>query len=126
MKKSLIALFVIAPLSLGLSGCVFKIGSDGEYISSSDFEDREYENRKKIARILLNDNFSDVQMRMGVADFTETYKNGKQTIQVLYYRTHRIKKDGLTTKEECTFLNFVDGVLTQTGNGTDYKRILTD
>jgi hypothetical protein len=124
MKKSILALLVIAPLSLGLSGCVFKIGGDGEFVSTSDFEDREYKNRKQIAKISLGAGFNDTQMTMGVADFTETYKNKEQVVQVLYYRTHRIRKDGLTTKDECTYMNFIDGVLTQTGNGADYQRLV--
>lgn len=122
MKKSIIALLIVAPLSLGLTGCVFKIGADNDPMFSSDFEDREYENRKKIARTVLNSSYVDVQRDLGVADFTETYKAGDKTIQVLYYRTHRIKKDGLTTKDECTYLHFVDGALAQTGNGADYTR----
>lgn len=123
MKKSIIALLIVAPLSLGLTGCVFKIGGENEAMFSSDFEDREYENRRKIARTVLSSSYVDVQRDMGVADFTETYTAGEKTIQVLYYRTHRIKKDGLTTKDECTYLHFVDGSLAQMGNGADYKRV---
>ena len=51
MKKSLLALIVVAPLTLGLTGCVIAVGGEDGHSISGDFEDREYENRKKIARI---------------------------------------------------------------------------
>jgi hypothetical protein len=41
---------------------------------------------------------------------------------VLFYRTQRIHKDGLTTKNECTYVEFIDGKLSQTGNGGDYSQ----
>ena len=49
---------------------------------------------------------------MGVADFNETYLDNGKTVNVVYYRTHRLHKDGLTTKDECTKLVFVDSKLT--------------
>ena len=49
MKKSLLALIVVAPLSMGLTGCVIAVGGEDGHSINSNFEDREYENRKKIA-----------------------------------------------------------------------------
>jgi len=114
MKKSLLALIVTAPLTFGLTGCVIAVGGDDDkgFTSSSHFEDREYENRKKIARLQLNSAFSAVSREMGVADFNETYLDDGKTVNVVYYRTHRLHKDGLTTKDECTKLVFVDNILT--------------
>lgn len=123
MKKSLLALLVAAPLALTLPGCVISV-KDGEIDHSfmSDHEDRAYSNRKKIAKVQLGSSFADMQETLGVADFSETYTDGEQTVRVLYYRTQRKHKDGLTTKDECTYLQFVDGSLVQTGNGDEYKR----
>jgi len=70
----------------------------------------------------MNSSYSSVYNSLGVADFTETYQRNGAVVKVLYYRTHRNQKDGLTTKDECTYLNFVDNVLTETGNGQDYIR----
>ena len=124
MKKTLLALLVALPLISTLSGCVIAV-NDGEVDHSlmGDSGDRSYENRKKIAKIQLSSSFIDIQEKLGVADFSETYKHNEETVRVVYYRTQRKHKDGLTTKDECTYLEFVNGELTQTGNGGDYKRI---
>jgi hypothetical protein len=123
MKKSIIALLVAAPLALSLTGCVIAVGGgdEGHSISTS-FGDREHENRKKIANIQLNSTYNDVQQKLGLADFNEKYQLDGKEIKVLFYRTHRVHKDDLTTKDECTYLHFVDGLLLDTGNGADYKR----
>ncbi|UUO21828.1 DUF3192 domain-containing protein [Colwellia sp. M166] len=112
MKKSLLALIIVAPLTLGLTGCVIAVGGEDGHSISGSFEDREYENRKKISRLQLNTAFADVTREMGVADFNETYLENGKTVNVVYYRTHRLHKDGLTTKDECTKLVFVDSKLT--------------
>jgi len=123
MKKSLLALLIVAPLSLGLSGCVISVhdGENGDGIST-DFTDRSFKNRKQISTIQLGSSFADIQDKLGVADFSEVYMNTDNTIRVLYYRTQRKHKDGLTTKDECTYLHFVNGELLETGNGGDYSR----
>ena len=84
---------------------------------SGDFDDREFKNRKKIADLQLNTTFSDVSRVMGVADFNESYLDDGKTIKVVYYRTQRLHKDGLTTKDECTKLVFVDNNLTAIEQG---------
>lgn len=127
MKKTLLTLLVALPLTATLSGCVISV-KDGEVDHSfmGDSESRSYENRKKISQIQLGSSFVDIQDKLGVADFSETYTNNEKTIRVLYYRSQRKHKDGLTTKDECTYLEFVNGELTQTGNGGDYKRVSTN
>ncbi|TMM42683.1 DUF3192 domain-containing protein [Colwellia ponticola] len=123
MKKTMIALLIVTPLAMTLSGCVIKINDDGiENGFVSDSEDRAYKNRKKIAQIQLGTSFIDTQEQLGVADFSETYAEAENTIRVLYYRTQRKHKDGLTTKDECTFLQFINGKLAETGNGEDYSK----
>ncbi|TWX54570.1 DUF3192 domain-containing protein [Colwellia hornerae] len=123
MKKSIIALLIAAPLTLSLTGCVIAVGGgdEGHSISTS-FGDREYENRKKIDKIQLNATYNDVKKKLGLGDYNEKYQIDGKEIQVLFYRTHRVHKDDLTTKDECTYLHFVDGVLLEMGNGADYRR----
>jgi len=123
MKKSLIALLIAAPLAMTLSGCVIKINDDGvDHGFMSDSEDRTYKNRKNISKVQLGASFMDMQEKLGVADFSETFSDGKDTVRVLYYRTQRKHKDGLTTKDECTFLQFINGKLVETGNGGDFSK----
>ena len=124
MKKSILALLIAVPLTMTLSGCVVKINDDGmDHGFVSDSEDRTYKNRKSIAKVQLGSSFVDMQKKLGVADFSETYKSGDDTVRVLYYRTQRKHKDGLTTKDECTFLQFINGELIETGNGGSYSKI---
>lgn len=120
MKKSLLALFIVAPLSLGLTGCVIALdGYDDDHIFQ-----KEHKNRKNIANLALNSQYNQSTTLLGVADFTESYQVKEQEIKVLYYRTQRLHKDGITTKDECTYLQFENGTLTETGAGGSYKRIM--
>jgi len=66
--------------------------------------------------------FDQVKNLMGVPDFNETYEKNGETIQVLYYRTQRTKKDGITTKDECTPLIFKQSILSSWGEMA-YKQI---
>lgn len=119
MNKLLLALVVATPLTMGLSGCVIKIHDDGiEHGYLHDNDKRAYKNRKKIAKVILGSSFMDMQKKLGVADFSETYSDGDNTIRVLYYRTQAQNKDGITTKDECTFLHFNNGKLIKTGVGS--------
>jgi hypothetical protein len=123
MKNSLIAILLAAPLTMALSGCVIKVNDDGiDHGFVSDSEDRAYKNREKIANVQIGAAFMELYEKLGVADFSETYKEQNKTVRILYYRTQRKHKDGLTTKDECTFLQFVNGQLVETGNGADFSR----
>ncbi|KGJ90548.1 DUF3192 domain-containing protein [Thalassotalea sp. ND16A] len=123
MKKSLAALMLIAPLTLGLTGCIVVADGDGDFDRYvSDHEDREYENRKKMARLVTGMSFNDAQDHFGVPDFNESYEKGGETIQVLYYRTNRKHGDGMTTKDECTPLVFKDSKLVSWGESA-YKQL---
>ncbi len=123
MKKSLLALLIAASLALTLSGCVVKINDDGvDHGFVTDSEDRTYKNRKHISAVILGTSIVDIQEKLGVADFSETYSNNEKTVKVLYYRTQRVHKDGLTTKDECTYLQFSNGELVATGQGNEFKK----
>jgi hypothetical protein len=124
MQKTLMTLLLVTPLIAGLSGCVVKLNSNNDegYSYSTDSEDRTYNNRKQIAKLPLGSSFIDIQGKLGVSDFSETYPDNSDTVRILYYRTQRKHKDGLTTKDECTYLQFVNGELVATGNGEDFSR----
>ena len=124
MNKTRISLLIAAPLLLSLSGCVVSVGGDKSHHISSDYEDREYENRQTIAGLSLGSSFNNAINTLGVADFNETYMHKDQQVQVLYFRTHRAQEDGMTTKDECTYLYFVNGLLKETGNGAEFSRNL--
>ena len=124
MKKSLLVLLIALPLATTLSGCVISVkDGDVQHSLMGDSEDRAYENRQKISKVQLGSSFADMQEKLGVADFSQTYAHNDQTIRVLFYRTQRLHKDGLTTKDECTYLEFIDGELSQTGNGGEYNQL---
>ena len=123
MKNSLLAILLAAPLTMALSGCVVKVNDDGiDHGFVSDSEDRAYKNREKIANVQIGAAFMELYEKLGVADFSETYKEQNKTVRILYYRTQRKHKDGLTTKDECTYLKFVNGQLVETGNGADFSK----
>ncbi|MFT4809400.1 MAG: hypothetical protein ACI9LX_002749 [Paraglaciecola sp.] len=109
MKKLTVA--ALLGLSLGLSGCVISVDSDGEYGHHSDWQDKEQKNRKYISQLQQNTGYEKILNRMGIADFNELHSKGDDTYQVLYYRTQRIDGDGVTTKNECTALVFKNSVL---------------
>lgn len=109
MKKVLLAIAATAPLLL--SGCVVSVGGDGDSHYSADWEDREYNNRKHIAKLEQEMSYESVVRKMGVADFNEMHQRDDGTYRVLFYRTQRTKDDGVTTKDECTPLVFRNGSL---------------
>ena len=122
MNKLIVA--TICGLSLGLSGCVISVGGDGEYGRQSDWHDNEQKNRKHISRLQQNVSYDDTLQHMGIADFDEFYAEGKDTYQVLYYRTQRVDSDGVTTKDECTPLVFKNSELV--GWGKDAFIVISD
>ncbi|WP_371189163.1 DUF3192 domain-containing protein [Thalassotalea maritima] len=124
MKKSLAALLLAAPMTLALSGCIVVApGSDGDYSHfTADHEEREYQNRKKIARLTVGMEYLAAQDYLGVPDFSEVYDKNGESIQVLYYRTNRVHADSQTTKDECTPLVFKNGKLSSWGDSA-YQQI---
>ena len=101
--------------SLALSGCVISIGDKDSSFYGADWQEREQRNRDFISNLSVGVSRSSVLAELGAADFTELTTSNVGTIQTLYYRTQRIEDDGVTTKDECTPLVFVDGSLTGYG-----------
>ncbi|WP_372872302.1 DUF3192 domain-containing protein [Shewanella sp.] len=88
-----------------------------------DWEDRQLFNSKVLAGLEIGQDMNQVRQMMGSPDFSEakTVKDG--ALQVLFYRTHHVKGDGKTTRNECTPLLFRDNQLIAWGTDT-YKQYL--
>lgn len=97
-------------IATGLSGCMVVVDSDKssntERQSKSDWQSEEDLNRRNIAGLTHGQSAIDVINAMGDADFDENIRIEDAQYRVLYYRTHRVKSDGKTTKDECTPIVF--------------------
>lgn len=87
-----VLLSVALASSVLLSGCVVSVGGGSDSHYGSDWEDREFNNRKHIANLETGTTYESVLRKMGVADFNELFEKQDGTYRVLYYRTQ--KNDG--------------------------------
>ncbi|MBI1673405.1 DUF3192 domain-containing protein [Shewanella sp. NKUCC05_KAH] len=87
------------------------------------WEDRQSYNSQKMNELALGQNIVSVKQLLGKADFSEAKAVKETKLQVLFYRTHHEKSDGVTTKEECTPLIFKNDQLIAWGQDT-YKQYL--
>ena len=120
-----INLALVIPLILSLSACVVVVGGDKSKRSQlSSWEQRELDNREAIAQLQTSHSMQTVLEEMGTPDFDEKLNVNERAYRVLYYRTQRVKGDGITTKDECTPLVFYQGQLTGWGE-SEVKRLLS-
>ncbi|MGZ9898835.1 DUF3192 domain-containing protein [Shewanella gaetbuli] len=82
------------------------------------WEDRQAYNQQKISEIAFGQTIEDIQKIFGRADFVEAKTAEDGQYQLLYYRTHHIKSDGITTRDECTPLLFKNNELIAWGTET--------
>ncbi|MDV2963475.1 DUF3192 domain-containing protein [Shewanella algae] len=87
------------------------------------WEDRQAYNQSKVTELLLGQTLEQTIETLGRADFSEAMQTHGQSLQVLFYRTHHVKSDGKTTKDECTPLLFANGRLQAWGEDT-YQQYL--
>ncbi|WP_337878546.1 DUF3192 domain-containing protein [Rheinheimera sp.] len=82
-----------------------------------DWQDREAFNTKLIYKMDMKQPISrtEVIAALGGPDITEAILVSEQIYQMMYYRTHRTKSDGITTKDECTALLFKNNQLIAIG-----------
>lgn len=115
MKKlSLIAAAMVVGVTL--QGCVIVTESDWEEGHAQyDEHKTERENRSLIASLPMSLTVAEAKQRLGTPDFTDSWTADDKAIRVIYYRTHRTKADGMTTRDECTPLVFVNDQLVGTG-----------
>ena len=107
MKIKILA-FLLAGLSLYvlLTAAVLLFYKDDP--EQMNWQDREAFNTKYIYKLDLTQATNQAQVidYLGGPDITEAKKLEQQIYQVMYYRTHRTKTDGITTKDECTAILF--------------------
>jgi hypothetical protein len=117
MKKGLLAIAISGVL---LSGCVISIDDDYTHDYDGDkhssWSKLEKENREKISELSPGTNISAVRRSMGTPEFDELLVKDSQEYRILFYRTQRTEGDGITTKDECTPILFVDGNLVGFGS----------
>ncbi|RUO79504.1 DUF3192 domain-containing protein [Pseudidiomarina taiwanensis] len=74
---------------------------------SLSWQERETFNLKQIGRFDLGTSKSEVIQLLGSPDFSEAKSTADgDNVLVLFYRTHHVKSDGITTRDECTPLLF--------------------
>lgn len=111
----LAALGIFTAVTLGLQGCVVAIGDHASTSSDSSFVKKEKSNRNAIASFSPGMSMLAVQQQLGTPDFSDLWAIDETHYQVLYYRTQRMHADGMTTRDECTPIVFINGVLKGTG-----------
>ncbi|MCA1929881.1 DUF3192 domain-containing protein [Rheinheimera sp.] len=107
MKLKTIALLVAGLLLYaGLTSITLLFYKDDP--DQMNWQDREAFNTKYIYKLDLTKAISRDQVidYLGGPDITEAKNLQQQIYQVLYYRTHRTKTDGITTRDECTAILF--------------------
>lgn len=90
--------------------------------ANMQWEDREAYNRQFISKLKLGEfTFEQAIEKLGSPDITEAKKANDKSFQVLFYRTQHVKSDGITTQDECSYLVFVDNILTEIAKADRYK-----
>lgn len=87
------------------------------------WQERETYNARQIGQLDLGMSKDSVIRVLGSPDINEAKASPEGDMQVLFYRTHHITSDGITTKDECTPLVFRDNELIAWGNDSyrDYQ-----
>ncbi|AVJ55655.1 hypothetical protein C5610_04620 [Idiomarina sp. OT37-5b] len=89
------------------------------------WQERETYNAKQIGQLEFGMSKDDVIRMLGSPDINEAKETSAGAHQVLFYRTHHVTSDGITTKDECTPLLFRDNQLIAWGGDAyqDYQEL---
>lgn len=79
------------------------------------WQERETFNLKQIGRLDLGVDKGDVIRLLGSPDISEAKATDNGEVLILFYRTHHVKSDGITTRDECTPLLFKNDKLVAWG-----------
>lgn len=109
-------LFAVSVLTATLSGCVVAIGDKTDSRSESSWQKAQTNNLQQINQLQLGARADDVRSLLGAPDFSELFEKDGEQVLVLFYRTHHVKSDNKTTKDECTPLVFKNNLLTGWGD----------
>lgn len=91
-----------------LSGCVFIHSNDG---SDENWQQKQQKNREMINQLTLDTDRTQIELKLGVPNFTEAFIKREQEYRVMYYRTSRQHHDSATSKDETTPLIFKNNKL---------------
>jgi hypothetical protein len=122
MNKTVISRILMALTVYGIF-VILVVNFYDDSPANMKWEDREAYNQKFIAKLQLDQfTFEQALIQLGSPDITEAKIKDSKKFQVLFYRTHHITSDGVTTQDECSFLVFVDGQLKEIGLGSKYPK----
>ncbi|HKL50863.1 MAG TPA: DUF3192 domain-containing protein [Wenzhouxiangellaceae bacterium] len=104
---------VAGAIVLVLGGCSIHVtGKDGADGRDGGLVEFERDNRLAIESLRLGMGLPEVQSVMPhESDFSEAFTVGGASYRVLFYRTQRVARDGVTTRDETTPLVFRNGEL---------------
>lgn len=115
--NTLMKLFAAAAFTSLLSGCVIAVGNDDSDDDNwSKTKKVQQHNQNYINQLKTGADAASVRNSLGTPDFTELFQKEGETVEVLFYRTHRSHGDGMTSKDECTALIFKRGLLVGWGD----------
>lgn len=80
-----------------------------------NWEDRQSFNKVHIDKLEKGITHKQIIEMLGAPDISEAKMIGEDTLQVMYYRTHHKKPDGITSQDECTPLLFKNEKLVALG-----------
>ena len=118
-KQTVKATFMGATLAValaGLSGCVLVIDESGDISRRESALEQQKYNRVAVPKIALGTTIDAVRDDLGEPHFAEAFTGADGEYRVLFYRTHRTKADGDTTRDETTPVVFRDGAVIGIGN----------
>jgi len=119
--KITLKMLLMATLMLSLAGCIY-VNESWEGTEDSSWQQRERSNREEINRLVMGMEKEQVLVRLGQPDLSEAYQSEGSEFTVLFYRTHKVHSDGMTTKDETTPLVFRDSELIGWGD-TAYQDV---
>lgn len=123
MNKKVFSLITIALLGYALI-VLLVVNFWDDNPADMKWKDREEFNRQFIAKLEIGQfTFPNALSSLGKPDITEAKKVNDTYYQVLFYRTQHMKSDGFTTQDECSYLLFIDGTLTEYATAHKYESL---
>ncbi|MCA1778504.1 MAG: DUF3192 domain-containing protein [Xanthomonadaceae bacterium] len=123
VEHSVMGKFVLMVVAVTiLSGCVVAIGNKDAQFENESWAEIERDNRAALHSLNIGMSIDAARSIMPTEPaFSEAFMLNGAAYRVLFYRTMRVKADGLTTRDETTPLIFVDEQLTGWGESAWYE-----
>lgn len=111
MKNKLTPLAAFA-MAFAISGCSVNIGGGAQRSASdADWRVQQEQNREYIHHLEMGTSIGQVERDLGLPHFSEAFARGNNEYRVHFYRTHHMRSDGKTTRDETTPVVFENGYL---------------